>query len=280
MPYFAPVISTQSHYMKKAEIVNQIKSKKSYLCVGLDTDLKKIPQHLHSHKNPVLEFNRQIIEATAPYTVAYKINTAFYEWMGAKGWEIMQETLNLIPKNIFTIADAKRGDIGNTSSMYARTFFDTMDFDSVTVAPYMGSDSVQPFLEFKDKWTILLGLTSNAGSNDFQHLESNGKPLYQNVLETAQTWGTDENLMFVVGATRTAQLQHIRSIAPNNFLLVPGVGAQGGSLKEVSESGINKDIGLLVNSSRGVIYASQGENFAAKAGEEAKKLQSEMATFI
>ncbi len=266
--------------MKKADIVHQIRTKKSYLCVGLDTDLKKIPQHLHSHANPVLEFNRQIIEATAPYAVAYKINTAFYEWMGAKGWEIMQETLNFIPKDIFTIADAKRGDIGNTSSMYARTFFDTMDFDAVTVAPYMGSDSVKPFLEFKDKWTILLGLTSNAGSNDFQHLENNGKPLYQSVMETAQTWGSEENLMFVVGATRTAQLEHIRQIAPKHFLLVPGVGAQGGSLSEVSKTGMNGDVGLLINSSRGVIYASQEEDFAEKAKQEAQKLQAEMAEYL
>lgn len=266
--------------MKKAQLVQQIRSKKSYLCVGLDTDLKKVPQHLHSHPNPVLEFNRQIIEATAPYCVSYKINTAFYEWMGAKGWDIMQETLNLIPKDIFTIADAKRGDIGNTSSMYARTFFDTMDFDAVTVAPYMGSDSVKPFLEFEDKWTILLGLTSNAGSNDFQHLESNGKPLYQNVMETAQTWGSDENLMFVVGATRTAQLEHVRQIAPKSFLLVPGVGAQGGSLKDVSEIGMNESVGLLVNSSRGIIYASQGEDFAERAAQEAQKLQGEMAQYL
>lgn len=266
--------------MKKAELVQQIRAKKSYLCVGLDTDLKKVPAHLHSHANPVLEFNRQIIEATAPYCVCYKINTAFYEWMGAKGWEIMQETLNLIPKDIFTIADAKRGDIGNTSSMYARTFFDTMNFDAVTVAPYMGSDSVKPFLEFKDKWTILLGLTSNEGSNDFQHLQSNSKPLYQSVMETAQTWGTPDNMMFVVGATRTAQLEHVRQIAPNNFLLVPGVGAQGGSLAEVSKTGINNDVGLLVNSSRAVIYASSGEDFAEKAREEAQKVQQEMAGWL
>ncbi len=266
--------------MKKADIIHQIRTKKSYLCVGLDTDLKKIPQHLQHHANPVLEFNRQIIEATAPYCVCYKINTAFYECMGAKGWETMQETLHLIPKNIFTIADAKRGDIGNTSTMYARAFFDTLNFDAITVAPYMGSDSVQPFLEFKDKWTILLGLTSNSGSADFQHIKGNGKPLYQNVLETAQTWGTAENLMFVVGATRTAQMQHIRQIVPKNFLLVPGVGAQGGSLSDVSETGMNNDVGLLINSSRGIIYASQDEDFAEKAGEEAKKLQSEMATFL
>lgn len=266
--------------MNKTNLIQQIHSKKSYLCVGLDTDLKKIPAHLQSHANPVLEFNRQIIEATAPYCVAYKLNTAFYEWMGPKGWEIMQETLSLIPKGIFTIADAKRGDIGNTSAMYARTFFDTMDFDAVTVAPFMGSDSVQPFLEFKDKWTILLGLTSNEGSNDFQHLQSNGKPLYQSVLETAQTWGTPDNLMFVVGATRTEQLQHIRQIAPDNFLLVPGVGAQGGSLAEVSNFGLNKDIGLLVNSSRAVIYASVGEEFAEAAAAEAQKVKLEMAEWV
>lgn len=266
--------------MNRIELTNQIKSKKSYLCVGLDTDLKKIPAHLHNHANPVLEFNRQIIEATAPYSVAYKINTAFYEWMGPKGWEIMEETLRLIPNGIFTIADAKRGDIGNTSAMYARTFFDTMDFDAVTVAPYMGHDSVKPFLEFENKWTILLGLTSNEGSHDFQHLASNSKPLYQHVLETAQTWGTPDNLMFVVGATRTEQLQHIRQVAPDNFLLVPGVGAQGGSLEEVSKHGMNADVGVLVNSSRAVIYASGGEDFAEKAGEEAMKVQAEMAEWV
>lgn len=266
--------------VKKQELVSQIRAKKSYLCVGLDTDLKKIPAHLHSHANPVLEFNRQIIKATASYTVAYKINTAFYEWMGPKGWEIMEETLKLIPQGIFTIADAKRGDIGNTSAMYARTFFDTMNFDSVTVAPYMGHDSVKPFLEFTDKWTILLGLTSNEGSNDFQHLQSAEKPLYQHVMETAQTWGTPENLMFVVGATRTAQLQHVRQIVPDNFLLVPGVGAQGGSLADVSQHGINGDVGLLVNSSRAVIYASGGEDFAVKAREEAQKVQTEMAAWL
>lgn len=266
--------------VNKTELIQQIRTKKSYLCVGLDTDLKKIPAHLQSHPNPVLEFNRQIIEATAPYCVAYKINTAFYEWMGPKGWEIMQETLDLIPQNIFTIADAKRGDIGNTSAMYARTFFDTMDFDAVTVAPYMGHDSVKPFLEFNNKWTILLGLTSNEGSNDFQHIQSNNKPLYQQVLETAQTWGTPDNLMFVIGATRTAQLQHVRQIAPDNFFLVPGVGAQGGSLSEVSQYGLNKDTGLLVNSSRAVIYASSGEDFAEKAGEEAKKVRGEMGEWV
>lgn len=266
--------------MNRAELTHQINTKKSYLCVGLDTDLKKIPAHLHNHPNPVLEFNRQIIEATAPYCVAYKLNTAFYEWMGPKGWEIMQETLNLIPKDIFTIADAKRGDIGNTSAMYARTFFDTMNFDSVTVAPYMGHDSVKPFLEFKDKWTILLGITSNDGSNDFQHLQADSKPVYQHVMETAQTWGTPDNLMFVVGATRTAQLEHVRQIAPNNFLLVPGVGAQGGSLEDVSNTCINGDVGLLVNSSRAVIYASGGEDFAQKARREAQKVQQEMAGYL
>lgn len=266
--------------MNRAELTHQINTKKSYLCVGLDTDLKKIPAHLHSHPNPVLEFNRQIIEATAPFCVAYKLNTAFYEWMGPKGWEIMQETLNLIPKDVFTIADAKRGDIGNTSAMYARTFFDTMNFDSVTVAPYMGHDSVKPFLEFKDKWTILLGITSNDGSNDFQHLQADGKPVYQHVMETAQTWGTPDNLMFVVGATRTAQLEHVRQIAPNNFLLVPGVGAQGGSLADVSSTCINSNVGLLVNSSRAVIYASGGEDFAIKARQEAQKMQQEMAVYL
>lgn len=266
--------------MNRNTLISQIQAKKSYLCVGLDTDSKKLPRHLEGRPDAVLEFNRRIIDATKDHCVAYKINTAFYEWMGPKGWELMQETLSLIPKDIFTIADAKRGDIGNTSSMYARAFFDSMNFDAVTVAPYMGHDSVKPFLEFTDKWTIILALTSNEGSHDFQNLDVGGEKLHERVLKTASGWGNDGNTMFVVGATRAESLQNIRGIVPNHFLLVPGVGAQGGSLADVSKYGMNKDCGLLVNSSRGIIYASMGEDFAEKAKEEAMKIQKEMATFL
>jgi len=267
--------------MTKAELIFQIKQKQSFLCVGLDTDIKKIPTHLLELEDPIFEFNKQIIDATKDFCVAYKPNIAFYESMGVSGWNSLHKTLNYIPENIFTIADAKRGDIGNTSKMYARTFFENMNFDAVTVAPYMGSDSVTPFLEFDGKWVILLALTSNKGGLDFQTFKNeNGKQLFEQVLEISQTWATDENMMYVVGATRTEQLLVIRKIIPNHFLLVPGVGAQGGNLQEVAKYGMNKDCGLLVNSSRGIIYAGNGTDFAEKAGNEAQKLQQQMAVIL
>mgnify|MGYP000607062222 CR=1 FL=1 len=236
---------------------------------------------MQNDPNGILLFNKAIIDATKEYTVAYKINTAFYEAMGIKGWEIMQSTLAYIPKDIFTIADAKRGDIGNTANMYAKTFFETYNFDSVTIAPYMGEDSVTPFLEFKDKWAIVLALTSNKGGLDFQKIKGgNGKPLFKQVLETSKNWGTDANMMFVVGATRAEQLSDIRTIIPNHFLLVPGVGAQGGNLQDVAKYGMNADCGLLVNSSRGIIYAGNDTDFAEKAKIEAQKLQQEMAVIF
>ena len=262
--------------MTRAELVAQIKAKKSFLCVGLDTDLDKIPKHLLDCEDPIFEFNKQIIDATKDLCVAYKPNLAFYESLGIKGWQSLQKTLDYIPKDIFTIADAKRGAIGNTSSMYAKAFFENMDFDSVTVAPYMGKDSVQPFFVYDNKWVILLALTSNAGGKDFQLIESDGKPLYQQVLETSSEWGTDSNMMYVVGATRADWLGEIRKTIPNHFLLVPGVGAQGGSLEEVSKYGMNKDCGLLVNSSRGIIYASSGTDFADAAREKSKEFQEQM----
>jgi orotidine-5'-phosphate decarboxylase len=260
-------------------LIEEIKRKKSFLCVGLDSHLEKIPPHLGQDVSSLLEFNSAIIEATHEYAVSYKINTAFYEQYGADGWKIMEETLKLIPKNCFTIADAKRGDIGNTSSMYAKAFLENMDFDSITVAPYMGRDSVEPFLQF-GKVVIVLGLTSNPGSADFQTLRSDEKYFYEHVLETAATWGTEKNMMFVTGATKAESLADIRKIIPNHFLLVPGVGAQGGSLENVIEYGMNDDCGLLVNSSRGIIYAGSGEDFAEKATEEAKKIQGAMAAHI
>ena len=263
--------------MNKEELVHQIKSKRSFLCIGLDTDIKKIPIHLLELEDPIFEFNKQIIDATKDLCVAYKPNIAFYESLGVSGWISLQKTLDYIPKNIFTIADAKRGDIGNTSSMYARAFFENMSFDSITVAPYMGSDSVTPFLEYKDKWAIVLSLTSNKGGLDFQNIKGeNGKQLFEQVLETSQNWGTDKNMMYVVGATRSEQLSEIRKIIPNHFLLVPGVGAQGGSVEDVAKYGMNDDCGLLVNSSRGIIYASFDIDFAEKAREEAEKLQHKM----
>ena len=263
--------------MNKEELVHQIKSKRSFLCIGLDTDIKKIPIHLLELEDPIFEFNKQIIDATKDLCVAYKPNIAFYESLGVSGWISLQKTLDYIPNNIFTIADAKRGDIGNTSSMYARAFFENMSFDSITVAPYMGSDSVTPFLEFKDKWAIVLSLTSNKGGLDFQKIKGeNGKQLFKQVLETSQNWGTDKNMMYVVGATRSEQLSEIRKIIPNHFLLVPGVGAQGGSVEDVAKYGMNDDCGLLVNSSRGIIYASSDIDFAEKAREEAEKLQHKM----
>jgi len=262
--------------MTRAELIAQIKIKKSFLCVGLDTALDKIPKHLLEFEDPIFEFNKQIIDATKDYCVAYKPNLAFYESLGIKGWISLQKTLDYLPKDVFTIADAKRGDIGNTSSMYAKAFFENMSFDSVTVAPYMGKDSVQPFFVYKNKWVILLALTSNSGGKDFQLLETDGKPLYQKVIETSCEWGTDSNMMYVVGATRANWLAEIRKTIPNHFLLVPGVGAQGGSLEQVAKYGMNKDCGLLVNSSRGIIYASSEKNFAQVARSKAKELQVQM----
>ena len=270
--------------MTYSELFAHILHQKSYLCVGLDTDLRKIPAHLHQEPDPVFAFNRAIIDATAEYCVAYKPNIAFYEAQGAKGWESLRKTLDYIPKTHFTIADAKRGDIGNTSSLYARTFFDPtaagLEFDSVTVAPYMGSDSVQPFLDFEDKWVILLALTSNPGGNDFQRLTAQGKPLYEHVLATSQQWAGPDRMMYVVGATQADAFADIRRLAPDHFLLVPGVGAQGGSLEAVSRHGMNSHCGLLVNSSRGIIYAGNGTDFAKKARLEARAIQGEMDKYL
>ena len=267
--------------MTRQELVAQIRSKKSFLCVGLDTDLSKIPVHLLDTEDPIFEFNKAIIDATKDFAVAYKPNIAFYECYGPKGWESLKKTIDYIPKNIFTIADAKRGDIGNTSTYYAKTFFEYLNCDSVTVAPYMGEDSVTPFLEFDNKWVILLALTSNKGALDFQFMtDLKGEKLYQKVLRKSSAWGTDENLMYVVGATRAEGIGEVRKLVPNHFFLVPGVGAQGGSLIDVANFGWNDDCGLLVNSSRGIIYASNGLDFAEKAGVEAQKLQLEMADIL
>lgn len=267
--------------MNRQEIINQIQEKRSFLCIGLDTDIKKIPSHLLDNDDPVFEFNKQIIDATKDLCVAYKPNIAFYESMGISGWNSLNKTLDYIPKDIFTIADAKRGDIGNTSRMYARAFFENMNFDAVTIAPYMGEDSVTPFLDFQDKWAIILALTSNKGGLDFQTIKSEkGKPLFEQVLESSIGWGTDRDVMYVVGATRTQQLALVRKIIPNHFLLVPGVGAQGGSLEAVAKYGMNDDCGLLVNSSRGIIYACSDLDFAKRAREEAKKLQYKMNVLL
>jgi orotidine-5'-phosphate decarboxylase len=266
--------------MTRQELIQQIREKQSFLCVGLDTDLKKIPQHLLANEDPIFAFNKAIIDATAPYCVAYKPNLAFYEAFGVKGIISFEKTIKYLKANYphhFIIADAKRGDIGNTSAMYARTFFDEYDVDSLTVAPYMGEDSVMPFLGYEGKWVILLALTSNKGSHDFQLTEdSNGERLFEKVLKTSQHWGNEENMMYVVGATQGKMFEDIRRIVPNHFLLVPGVGAQGGSLQEVCKYGMTKDCGLLVNSSRGIIYASSGEDFAEVASAKAKELQKEM----
>ena len=263
--------------MNRKQLVNQIFIKKTFLCVGLDPDMKKIPQHLLTQEEPIFLFNKAIIDATAPYCVAYKPNLAFYECEGIKGMISFEKTVNYLKENYpdhFIIADAKRGDIGNTSTMYAQTFFGEYDLDALTVAPYMGEDSVKPFLEYEDKWVIVLALTSNKGSQDFQFTtDSQGERLFEKVINTSQLWGTPENMMYVVGATQGKMFEDIRKIAPNNFLLVPGVGAQGGSLQDVCQYGMIKECGLLVNSSRGVIYASNQENFAEAAGESAKELQ-------
>jgi orotidine-5'-phosphate decarboxylase len=274
-----------NYFMNKKQLVAQIEEKKTYLCIGLDTDIKKIPKHFLDFEDPIFEFNRAIIDATYAYCVAYKPNIAFYEALGPKGWESLKKTLDYIPKDCFTIADAKRGDIGNTASLYARTFFDKdsagLSFDSVTVAPYMGKDSVEPFLDFENKWVILLALTSNSGSKDFQFSKlQNGNLLYEEVLLTSKQWGTDEQLMYVVGATQTESLRTIRNIIPDHFLLVPGVGTQGGSLEEVSKLGMNSDCGLMVNSSRAIIYASSGLDFEERATEEAERIQREMKNFL
>ncbi len=269
--------------MKIKELVDQIKTKKSFLCVGLDSDLAKLPIHLLEEEDAVFEFNKAIIDATAPYTVAYKPNLAFYESRGLEGWKDLEKTVEYLNSNypeIFLIADAKRGDIGNTSRMYAEAFFKQLNFDSVTVAPYMGADSVTPFLEYEDKIVILLALTSNASAADFQYHGGTNQPLYTEVIRKANEWGTPENMMFVVGATKASMLVNIREFAPDNFLLVPGVGAQGGSLEEVAKYGLTKNCGLLVNASRSIIFAGKDADFAMAAQEEAKKLQEEMAALL
>jgi orotidine-5'-phosphate decarboxylase len=286
--------------MTRQQLTEQIFSKQSYLCVGLDTDLTKIPRHLQGHADALFEFNRQIIDATRDYCVSYKINTAFYEAYGVKGWEALEKTAAYIPDTHFKIADAKRGDIGNTSAQYARAFFETMNFDAITVAPYMGEDSVRPFLEYEGKWTILLGLTSNRGARDFElqrvtkassaELElkevaldittHETEYLYERVLKTATLWGRPDNLMFVVGATQAEEFTNIRELTPGFFYLVPGVGAQGGSLKDISQKALIKDCGLLVNASRAVIYASGGEDFALQAASVARQYQQEMSSYL
>jgi|SRR5690554_953798 len=269
--------------MTTQQLSEQITSKKSFLCIGLDVDLSKIPQHLMQTQDPIFEFNKAIIDATHDLCVAYKPNTAFYEAYGVKGWISLEKTIRYLNEKhpeIFTIADAKRGDIGNTSTMYAKAFFEDLGFDSVTVAPYMGQDSVEPFLAFENKHTILLALTSNSGSKDFQTLSFNEKALFENVLETSIKWKNSENLMYVVGATKAEYFAQIRKIVPDSFLLVPGVGAQGGSLKEVCKFGLNKNVGLLINSSRGIIYASNQEDFAQKARHETLAIQQEMQDIL
>jgi orotidine-5'-phosphate decarboxylase len=275
-------VKTTSHSMNSSQLFEQIKKKSSYLCIGLDTDLEKIPAHLLKETDPVFEFNKQIIDATHQFAVAYKPNIAFYEALGPKGWESLQKTLDYIPTGIFTIADAKRGDIGNTSSLYAKAFFKQMNFDSITVAPYMGEDSVKPFLEFKNKWVILLAHTSNPGSADFQLFESrqSGRKLYEEVILKSQQWGSSEQLMYVVGATQAEKIKTIRSLAPDYFFLVPGVGAQGGDLELVSKHGMNSKCGLLVNSARAIIYASGEKDFAKTAAQEAQKVQQEMKQYL
>ena len=266
--------------VNKQELIQQIRLKKSYLCTGLDTQIEKLPHVLTRDGQGLIDFNREIIDATSNHSVAYKINTAFYEQYGKAGWEWMEETLHHLPNNTLKIADAKRGDIGNTSSMYAKAFFDTLPFDAITVAPYMGEDSLRPFLEFKDKWVICLALTSNAGHADFQLGEYEGKKLYERVIETVCKWGSEENLMFVVGATRAQLVKEIREMIPNHFLLVPGVGAQGGSLQEITEAAANEDVGLLVNSSRGILYASSEDDYKEAAAAAAQKLAAEMASYL
>jgi orotidine-5'-phosphate decarboxylase len=271
--------------MRRSELISIIRKKKSFLCIGLDTDLSKIPQHLLKADDPAFEFNKQIIDATHDLAIAYKPNLAFYECNGVKGWQSLTRTIQYLKSfEVFTIADAKRGDIGNTSTQYAKAFFNPdqsgIDFDAVTVAPYMGEDSVKPFLEFSGKWVVLLALTSNKGAEDFQFFSSGGKKLFEQVLIQSKNWGSEENMMFVVGATKAEMLTAVRKIVPDHFLLVPGVGAQGGSLQEVAKYGLTKDCGLLVNSSRNIIYASTETDFAEKARKEAEKLQKEMEALL
>jgi orotidine-5'-phosphate decarboxylase len=267
--------------MTRIELVEQIKTKQSFLCVGLDTDMEKIPAHLKERPNGVVEFNKQIIDATKDFCVSYKVNTAFYEAMGARGWDAMEETCDYIPSTHLKIADAKRADIGNTSNYYAKAFFERLQFDAVTVAPYMGEDSIRPFLDYQNKWTIVLGLTSNKGAFDFEtQTLNNGDKLYERVLKTVSNWGTPDNLMFVVGATQAQELENIRKIIPDNFLLVPGVGAQGGSLADVAKYGMNADCGLLVNASRAILYASTDANFSEEAKKVAMGYQEEMKALM
>ena len=263
--------------MNREELIAQIKAKKSMLCVGLDTDMDKLPEGVERSMKGMVEFNRAIIQATHKYAVAYKINTAFYEQYGSEGWQCMEETLNLIPKDCFTIADAKRGDIGNTSSMYARAFFKRLNFDSITVAPYMGEDSLSPFFAFEDKWVICLGLTSNAGSKDFQILEADGQKIYQHVMHKVSQWGNPGNLMFVTGATKASDLKQLRASFPQHFFLVPGVGAQGGTVHDVCVAAMSDFGGLLINASRSILYASSGADYIEKAEAEAKSLQMQCA---
>ncbi|MBL7928087.1 MAG: orotidine-5'-phosphate decarboxylase [Bacteroidia bacterium] len=266
--------------MTRHRLIENIRNKKSILCIGLDTDVQKIPKYLLDYDDPVFEFNKQIIEATHDLCVAVKPNIAFYECLGISGWNSLSKTMKIIPDTIFTIADAKRGDIGNTSAMYAKTFFEIYDFDAVTVAPYMGFDSVEPFLRYENKWTILLALTSNPGSADFQFLDSAGQSLFEHVIRKSIEWKSSGNLMYVIGATKASMLNDIRKIIPDHFLLVPGVGAQGGTVAEVCRYGMNKDFGLLINASRSILYASSGKDFALRAREEALKLVEEMKPFF
>jgi orotidine-5'-phosphate decarboxylase len=269
--------------MNRQELISIIRKKKSFLCVGLDSEISKIPPHLLREEDPVFEFNKQIIDATIDFAVAYKPNLAFYESSGMKGWISMEKTISYLhmkKDRVFLIADAKRGDIGNTSAQYAKAFFDILDVDAITAAPYMGSDSITPFLSYPNKWVILLALTSNKGASDFQYLKTDGSYLFEHVLRISSKWGTPENMMYVVGATQAQQLETIRKIVPDHFLLVPGVGAQGGSLQEVARYGMTKDVALLVNASRSIIFASSKEDFAEKAREEAEKMQKEMEVLM
>ena len=268
--------------MTREELISQIRKKRTFLCIGLDTDITKIPSHLLDTEDPVFEFNKQIIDATKEFCVAYKPNLAFYESSGPQGLMSLEKTMAYIPDNIFTIADAKRGDIGNTSRLYARSYFEYYKFNSITVSPYMGEDSVLPFLEFQDKWVILLALTSNKGADDFQFIESkdSGYPIYNEVIRKSLKWGSPDRMMYVVGATKSKYLIDIRRIVPDHFLLIPGIGTQGGDFEGVMKHGLNKDIGLLINSSRSIIYASDGIDFAEKAGEAAVKMQKQMSLYL
>ncbi|MCI5055918.1 MAG: orotidine-5'-phosphate decarboxylase [Flavobacteriales bacterium] len=266
--------------MRREQLVANIRNKKSFLCVGLDPVVERIPAFLNDFEDPIFEFNKRIIDATKDYCVAYKPNIAFYEALGLKGWESLEKTVNYIPDSHFKIADAKRADIGNTSKAYAKAFFETLPFDAITIAPYMGEDSITPFLEYENKWVIILGLTSNKGSKDFQLIQTAEGQLYEKVLTTCSSFGDDSNIMFVVGATQTNQMQRIREIIPNHFLLIPGIGAQGGDLKSTVEHTINKDVGILINSSRSIIYADHSEKFDEFAKNEALSLQKDMSDFL